>query len=74
MEGADNIKTKLPRGQTLRSFKSQKRKEFMEAKTAMENLSFGCAYLPKDAFEALQQSLSLFETSYKICRTWWKNE
>jgi len=67
-------KTKLPWGQTLRSFKSQKRKEFREVKTAMENLSLGCTYLPKDAFEALHQSFRLFETSYEICRTWWKNE
>ena len=63
---------KLPWNQSLRSFKRQKRKEFKLARQEINNLRCGCAYLPKDAYEALNKAMNLIEKSYQICKPWWK--
>ena len=65
-------KTILFWGQTLRSFKKQKRKEFKRVRSAIKDLHSGCAYMPKEALNSLCKARELLEESYKICKPWWK--
>ena len=66
------MSNKLPCGQTYRSFKRQKRKEYKKLRKEMDNIRYGCAYLPREAYRKLDEGMKLIEQSYEICKPWWK--